>query len=157
LYRDYALQRTGQHPAAMVHQLTPRVWKPMFADNPPQSDLHEVNRRVTVGQITRLSRTLLRLGGARLLQDNQQPMHGVHEFVRLFERKIFRFEFHDLIEFKRCCFDGSHRPVFEKSLIESALLNLNFTQMFVYLFDDNNGPSNDGTYGYEIAVARRAA
>jgi len=50
-----------------------------------------------------------------------------------------------------------HEHLMPLVVIESALLNLNFTQMFVYLFDDNNGPSNDGTYGYEIAVARRAA
>ena len=33
------LQRVGQHPASLVHQLTPRLWKPLFAANPLRSDL----------------------------------------------------------------------------------------------------------------------
>ncbi|RSZ60495.1 transposase domain-containing protein [Massilia atriviolacea] len=36
------LQRVDQHPASLVHQLTPRIWKGMFADNPLQSDLHDI-------------------------------------------------------------------------------------------------------------------
>jgi hypothetical protein len=36
------LQRVGQHPASLVHQLTPRIWKEMFADNPLRSDLHDI-------------------------------------------------------------------------------------------------------------------
>jgi transposase len=36
------LQRVGHHPASLVHQLTPRVWKQMFAVNPLQSDLHDL-------------------------------------------------------------------------------------------------------------------
>lgn len=36
------LQRFGQHPASLVHQLTPRVWKEMFAENPLRSDLHDI-------------------------------------------------------------------------------------------------------------------
>jgi transposase len=39
------LQRVGQHPAAQVEQLTPRVWKTMFAANPLRSDLHEIDSR----------------------------------------------------------------------------------------------------------------
>lgn len=36
------LQRVDQHPAKLVGQLTPRVWKTMFADNNPlRSDLYE--------------------------------------------------------------------------------------------------------------------
>jgi transposase len=35
------LQRVDQHPAALVEQLTPRVWKTMFASNPLRSDLYE--------------------------------------------------------------------------------------------------------------------
>ena len=34
------LQRVGQHPACEVHQLTPRLWKPLFAANPLRSDLY---------------------------------------------------------------------------------------------------------------------
>ena len=34
------LQRIGQHPAANVAQLTPRLWKQHFAANPLRSDLH---------------------------------------------------------------------------------------------------------------------
>jgi hypothetical protein len=34
------LQRVGQHPAARVAQLTPRLWKQHFAANPLRSDLH---------------------------------------------------------------------------------------------------------------------
>ena len=33
------LQRVGQHPANLVHQLTPRLWKELFAANPLRSDL----------------------------------------------------------------------------------------------------------------------
>jgi len=34
------LQRVGQHPAARVAELTPRLWKQHFADKPLRSDLH---------------------------------------------------------------------------------------------------------------------
>ena len=34
------LQRVGQHPAALVHQLTPRLWKQHFAANPLRSKLN---------------------------------------------------------------------------------------------------------------------
>lgn len=36
------LQRVGQHPASLVHQLTPRIWKEMFANNLLRSDLHDL-------------------------------------------------------------------------------------------------------------------
>lgn len=36
------LRRVGQHPASLVHQLTPRVWKQMFAAKPLRSDLHDL-------------------------------------------------------------------------------------------------------------------
>jgi hypothetical protein len=39
------LQRVGQHPASLVHQLTPRIWKEMFAENPLRSDLHDLGCR----------------------------------------------------------------------------------------------------------------
>jgi hypothetical protein len=39
------LQRVGQHPASLVEQLTPRIWKEMFANNPLRSDLHELRGR----------------------------------------------------------------------------------------------------------------
>ena len=35
------LQRVGQHPASFVEQLTPRVWKTLFAKNPLRSDLYQ--------------------------------------------------------------------------------------------------------------------
>lgn len=35
------LQRVGQHPAARVAELTPRLWKQHFAANPLRSDLHQ--------------------------------------------------------------------------------------------------------------------
>lgn len=39
------LQRVGQHPASLVHQLTPRIWKEMFAENPLRSTLHDLGGR----------------------------------------------------------------------------------------------------------------
>ena len=36
------LQRVGQHPASRVHELTPRLWKPLFAANPLRSPLHSL-------------------------------------------------------------------------------------------------------------------
>ncbi len=36
------LQRVGQHPASRVHELTPRLWKPLFAENPLRSPLHRL-------------------------------------------------------------------------------------------------------------------
>jgi hypothetical protein len=33
------LQRVAEHPATRVEELTPRVWKSMFADNPLRSDV----------------------------------------------------------------------------------------------------------------------
>ncbi|NML59889.1 IS66 family transposase [Massilia sp. RP-1-19] len=41
------LQRVGKHPASLVHQLTPRIWKQMFAANPLRSDLHDLGGRRT--------------------------------------------------------------------------------------------------------------
>jgi hypothetical protein len=41
------LQRLGQYPASLVHQLTPRIWKKMFAANPLRSDLHDLASRRT--------------------------------------------------------------------------------------------------------------
>lgn len=35
------LQRMGQHPASRMHELTPRMWKLLFADNPLRSPLHQ--------------------------------------------------------------------------------------------------------------------
>lgn len=34
------LQRIDRHPASKVHELTPRLWKGLFADNPLRSDLY---------------------------------------------------------------------------------------------------------------------
>ncbi len=38
------LQRVSQHPASKVIELTPRIWKQAFADNPLRSDLEQFNR-----------------------------------------------------------------------------------------------------------------
>ena len=38
------LQRVGQHPAAGVAELTPRLWKICFATHSLRSDLHAVAR-----------------------------------------------------------------------------------------------------------------
>ena len=35
------LQRVSIHPASRVHELTPRLWKEHFADNPLRSDLYD--------------------------------------------------------------------------------------------------------------------
>lgn len=37
------LQRVGQHPAARVAELTPRLWKQHFATSPLRSDLHKLS------------------------------------------------------------------------------------------------------------------
>ncbi len=34
------LQRVATHPAARVHELTPRLWKTLLAANPMRSDLY---------------------------------------------------------------------------------------------------------------------
>ena len=39
------LQRVGQHPASLAEQLTPRLWKTLFAKNPLRSDLYERDER----------------------------------------------------------------------------------------------------------------
>jgi transposase len=39
------LQRVGQHPASQVEQLTPRMWKTLYASNPLRSDLHQTDAR----------------------------------------------------------------------------------------------------------------
>jgi transposase len=39
------LQRISQHPASQVHQLTPRLWKTLYAANPLRSDLHDTSIR----------------------------------------------------------------------------------------------------------------
>jgi len=36
------LQRVGNHPASRVEELTPRLWKEHFADNPMRSDLERL-------------------------------------------------------------------------------------------------------------------
>jgi transposase len=36
------LQRVGQQPASLVHELTPRLWKQRFAHDPLRSDLHDI-------------------------------------------------------------------------------------------------------------------
>jgi transposase len=38
------LQRVSIHPQSMVHELTPRHWKRLFADNPLRSDLHRFTK-----------------------------------------------------------------------------------------------------------------
>lgn len=44
------LQRISQHPASQVLQLTPRLWKECFADNPLRSDL-DISDRVTCDRV----------------------------------------------------------------------------------------------------------
>ena len=39
------LDKLGQHPASRVHELTPRLWKQLFAHNPLRSDLHQTSLR----------------------------------------------------------------------------------------------------------------
>ena len=39
------LQRISQHPAKLVHELTPRIWKTKFGDNPLRSDLDRITRQ----------------------------------------------------------------------------------------------------------------
>ena len=39
------LQRVGIHPASRVHELTPRLWKQHFADNPLRSDVERFDHR----------------------------------------------------------------------------------------------------------------
>jgi transposase len=41
-YLTDVLQRVGQHPASRVAELTPRLWKKLFADHPLRSDLDAV-------------------------------------------------------------------------------------------------------------------
>ncbi len=41
VYLVDVLQRVGQHPAHLVHELTPRLWKEKFAANPLRSDLFD--------------------------------------------------------------------------------------------------------------------
>jgi hypothetical protein len=36
------LQRIGQHPARLVQQLRPQIWKELYASNPLRSDLHDM-------------------------------------------------------------------------------------------------------------------
>lgn len=38
------LQRVGRHPASQVEQLTPRLWKQLFADKLLRSDIHKIGR-----------------------------------------------------------------------------------------------------------------
>ncbi|MEN9544836.1 MAG: hypothetical protein RLZZ598_1669 [Pseudomonadota bacterium] len=46
------LQRVGEHPASRVAELTPRLWKQHFADNPLRSDLHRrVVAQAAVGAV----------------------------------------------------------------------------------------------------------
>jgi len=35
------LQRVGEHPASRVHELTPRLWKQLFAHQPLRSALSQ--------------------------------------------------------------------------------------------------------------------
>ena len=35
------LQRVGEHPASRAAELTPRLWKQYFADNPLRSDIYK--------------------------------------------------------------------------------------------------------------------
>ena len=39
------LQRMAQHSAFKVHELTPRLWKDLFASNPLRLDLYDITHR----------------------------------------------------------------------------------------------------------------
>ncbi|MFT5532199.1 MAG: transposase [Burkholderiaceae bacterium] len=39
------LQRVAQQLASKVHELTPRLWKFLFASNPLRSDLYDITQR----------------------------------------------------------------------------------------------------------------
>ncbi|GHU18983.1 hypothetical protein FACS189475_05370 [Betaproteobacteria bacterium] len=41
-YLADVLQRVGQHPAAKVEQLTPRLWKQHFGKTPLRSDISKL-------------------------------------------------------------------------------------------------------------------
>jgi len=41
VYLIDVLQRVSTHPASRVAELTPRLWKEHFGDNPLRSDLHD--------------------------------------------------------------------------------------------------------------------
>ena len=43
------LQRVGQHPAARVSELTPRMWKEHFSQAPLGSDLHPLAETAWTG------------------------------------------------------------------------------------------------------------
>lgn len=44
------VQRVGEHPASRVAELTPRLWKQYFGDNPLRSDLDKCAiARTTIG------------------------------------------------------------------------------------------------------------
>ena len=45
VYLVDVLQRVSTHPARDVAQLTPRLWKDHFADNPMRSDLDRIQSR----------------------------------------------------------------------------------------------------------------
>lgn len=53
-YDEFAdvLQRIGQHPASMVDQLTPLIWKETFANNPLSSDLRDLGGRRASAAVT---------------------------------------------------------------------------------------------------------
>ena len=44
-YLADVLQRKGQHPASLVEQLTPHLWKTLFAKNPLRSNLYQRDDR----------------------------------------------------------------------------------------------------------------
>ncbi|MES2041175.1 MAG: transposase [Pseudomonadota bacterium] len=44
------LQHISQHPALLVHQHTPPLWKQMLAGAPLRSDLNDVNLRGNIGR-----------------------------------------------------------------------------------------------------------
>lgn len=44
VYLVDALLQVSEHPASKVIELTPRIWKQKFADNPFRSDLERFNR-----------------------------------------------------------------------------------------------------------------
>ena len=48
VYRVDVLQRVGQHPDSRIEELTPRVWKQLFASNPLRSDREDARKNAVV-------------------------------------------------------------------------------------------------------------
>ncbi len=52
------LQRVGQHPASRVSELTPRLWKQLFAHAPLRCDLHDATELAHPGACSGVQPTM---------------------------------------------------------------------------------------------------